>query len=70
MKIRIPNAEIRRKAEVRKPKGREISPSGDPVGFRPSDLLRPSSFGFRICAGCGAGGGMARDEGHDSHSPG
>ncbi len=50
MKIRIPHTEIRRKAEVRKPKGREISPSGDPVGFRPSDLLRPSSFGFRICA--------------------
>ena len=50
LEIRIPNTEIRRKAEIRKPNGREISPSGDSVGFRPSDFLRLSAFGFWICA--------------------
>jgi len=51
VETRNPKSEIRKKAEIRNPKSRQTCPTRDLFGFRASDFLRISDFGFRIfCA--------------------
>jgi hypothetical protein len=49
--IRNPRSEIRRKLEIRRHSVRDcraVALGEDRFGFRPSDFLRISEFGFRI----------------------